>query len=122
MDNICDGCPAAFALGAYIENADQDQDEPISPMRAGMIEHEAQVAGQALDKAAGRIACQNISKRPFDELPEVVPETGSSELIALTGQCPAMPYYLNERTGQPVALTKAVFSAAKITAKFRKKS
>lgn len=119
MSNICDGCPAAFALGVYADEASQYNE--TSPVRAGMIENEAVVAGEALNGAAGKIACREISKKPFDELPDTVPETGSSELIGMTAQCPAMPHYLHERTGQPVVLTKAIFKAARVASKLRKK-
>jgi hypothetical protein len=120
LNNICDGCPAAFALGAYAQNAGETQS--ISPVHAEMLQHEAQVAGRTLDTAAGRIACKDLRKKPFAEFPETVPETGSRELIALIAQCPAMPYYLNERTGQPLLLAKAMFTASKIVVNLRRKT
>lgn len=115
--NICDGCPAAYALTGYVDNAN---DEPITELHLSMVENEAVTARRVLNRAAGKVACLGIEKKPV-ELPDTIPKTGSSQLLTLVAECPSFPEYLHERVGQPVSLTKVMLGMGKVAARFRKK-
>jgi hypothetical protein len=95
QNNICEGCPAAFALGIHAEElASQDGGFMIDARR-----DETKKARCALEIAAGQTACSIISKQ-LPELPEAVPLPGSNELIEFVSQCPSFPKYMELRMAE----------------------
>lgn len=114
--NICEGCPALYALGGYA-----DQTEGYSESRQQMVEQESLAAREFLAIAAGKIACRDLKKH-LPELPDEIPKTGTSELISLVSECPSFPTYMHERTGQPVLLIKAALGLKKVINRLPRKS
>jgi hypothetical protein len=112
-DSICENCPAAYALGVYAANPEQAASEEMSASRLAMTKNEAVAAKEALNKAAGKIACHKFEQSSID-LPSEVPPVGSAQLINLVSNCPSFPEYLHIRTGQSVLATKVGLKIAKI--------
>lgn len=96
---ICTNCPAAYALGRYESDPETGLTEKMSTIKRAMAKNEAQVAMDALNAAAGRIACHTYEVLSTD-LPAEVPPLGSPELIRLVSQCPSFPEYVHSRTRQ----------------------
>jgi hypothetical protein len=112
-DAVCIGCPAAYALERFTETTQAQLASPHSTLRDSMQLHESAVAAQTLNRVAGKLACASKQKH-LPELPPVVPEIGSSELIQLVARCPSFPTYLHERTGQSIRMTKLAFRLSRI--------
>lgn len=91
---ICEGCPAAFALGSYRqEYAGQES------YKAEIHLKESETAMGALKLAAGQTACREIAK-DLPALPDDIPPVGSPELIALVSMCPSFVTYLELRQAE----------------------
>jgi hypothetical protein len=94
QNSICEGCPAAFALGLRADELANSNGFLIDARR-----EETKKARCALENAAGQTACAAIDKQ-LPELPETVPPTGSNELIEFVSLCPSFARYLELRMAE----------------------
>lgn len=94
-NNICESCPAAYALGIYTRKAKGQEGTFLIEARR----NEAKKARCALEKAAGHTACKSINKE-LPALPDSVPPIGTDELIEFVSQCPSFLKYLELRQAE----------------------
>jgi len=93
MSSLCDGCPAAHALGLYASELTEHTDDSV---RTEMQRNELKVAAEVLSQAAGNIGCRDIEKT-LPPLRKDVGELGSLRLINYARKCKAFREYLKLR-------------------------